>query len=153
MKKPVKKSPFRFSYPLKQFFSHFCAMTIVRNYEEVKLDYDSDRDPWYVGNEHGFESNTLRIMDYMAQHIKDKNEQIYKGSILAIAMYYLARYRRRFYNAGLMIPGRGKGHSKPDQVAEPLLQAFHHFYVVKSLENVDPRRLIRLARKYEQEQE
>ncbi len=113
----------RYSYSFKEFSQHFCALPLVGKYSEVQLDYSITKSPLHIGQSNCFEAQILRVMDYMAQVIEDREERTYKGIRLHSAMTYLSRHINDFEHKGLAYRETDEG--KPSWVSEPVLKALH----------------------------
>ncbi len=139
-----------YEYPLKQFLAHVQAMLVVRNYEDAYLDYKVAREPIYVGESKDWESQMFRIMDYMAQHIDDQGERVYKAVRLMHIMNYLAEHIAYFAEAGLVILSAND--TEPATVDGNLFRVLHHtFTVPEPRKDVDPKEIVALTKSYEKE--
>lgn len=137
-----------YDYPLEQFFAHVRAMLIVRNYEDAYLDYDVAREPIYVGQSRDWESQMFRIMDYMAQHIDDKGERVYKAVRLIHILNYLSEHIAYFAQAGFVI--LGDNDDEPSTVDGNLLRALHQTFAVPDPQrDIHPKEIVALTKSYE----
>src|SRR6266487_307866 len=138
-----------FPYSYDEFCNHFRAMSIVRKYETVQLNYPATGPVLEVGQSKDFESQSLRLLDYMSQVINDRDEQAYKAARLMSAMMFLAANKGAFMSAGLV-----QENGEPDapvMISPHLVKAAHHFF---GAENMDPMMsvsaIIELARRFKQ---
>lgn len=128
----------RFRYPYEEFADHIRAMRTVRQWEETSRF-------GHLGRAQTSRANNARVVEYFADIYDDSREAVHKAELLLSICDYVGRHALLFSRKGLVeING-----ASLLSVDAGLLRAVHHVFTVKERpQAVDPRKVLNLARAY-----
>ncbi len=138
----------RFNYPVEEFLEHVAAMRTIRQYETVRRDYQAPAVALQVGTSHDFLATLLRVQDYFAQVIADRDRRLAITMRFSLTMTYVAQFFPDFERAGLAHGADNEGQA----VSESVLRAAHQIITAQDQPAGDPtaEAIIALARKLEE---
>ena len=128
----------RFQYPYQEFADHIKAMQTVRQWEETSRF-------GHLGRAQTSRANNARVVEYFADTYDDPREAVRKAELLLSICDYVGRHALFFSRKGLVETEHGSLLS----VDPGLLRAVHHVFTVSDRpQSVDPRKVLNLARAF-----
>ena len=130
----------RFRYPYEEFGEHITAMKTVREWHDtVRFGH--------LGDDQTTRSNSARVIEYFSDCYQDGREALYKAGTFLSIYDYIGRHEDVFTRRDLL----EKVEQRQYAVDPALLRAVHHvFTTVSDPANVEPKRVMALARVYRQ---
>jgi hypothetical protein len=115
-------------------------MKLVREWEDTSRF-------GHLGKAQTTRANIARVVEYFSDSYEDQREAVYKAEVFLLINDYLARHITWFAGKELVEKQAGEIFS----VEPALLRSVHHVFTVASQpELVDPKRVLLLARAFEQ---
>ncbi len=128
----------QFRYPYEEFADHIKAMRTVREWEYTSRF-------GHLGSAQTSRANSARVVEYFADSYEDQREAVHKAELLLSIYDYVGRHALLFSRKGLVEIEDGSLFS----VDSGLLRAVHHVFTVTDRpESIDPRKVLSLARAF-----
>jgi len=127
-------------YPYEEFSDHLKAMKTVREWEDTSRF-------GHVGKAQTSRANNARIVEYFSDCYADQCEAVRKAELFLCIHDYIAR-NAAIFSRKEMVEETGSGQYAVDPA---LLRAVHHAFTAPGQpENLAPKKVLTLARAFEQ---